>query len=152
MTFSLQYKLTILYLTIDMSCVVSEIHYLANMATVCMYGDLLAPGVTRHRYSSQQLFVHIEFYWFSHWILSWNNWIFLTLYVCLCLHACVYFFWIVHLFYKLQDVAVKVLTVQDFHDDQLKEFLREVCIDSIHDINVLSFLITVFVCDLDCIN
>lgn len=59
----------------------------------------------------------------------------------------------VYLFYKLQDVAVKVLTVQDFHDDQLKEFLREVCIDCIHDdINVLSFLITVFVCDLDCIN
>lgn len=30
--------------------------------------------------------------------------------------------------YKLtmQDVAVKVLTVQDFHDDQLREFLREV--------------------------
>lgn len=27
----------------------------------------------------------------------------------------------------LQDVAVKVLTVQDFLDDQLKEFLREVC-------------------------
>ena len=27
----------------------------------------------------------------------------------------------------LQDVAVKVLTVQDFQDDQLKEFLREVC-------------------------
>lgn len=27
---------------------------------------------------------------------------------------------------KLQDVAVKVLTVQDFQDDQLKEFLREV--------------------------
>lgn len=26
----------------------------------------------------------------------------------------------------LQDVAVKVLSVQDFHDDQLKEFLREV--------------------------
>lgn len=26
----------------------------------------------------------------------------------------------------MQDVAVKVLTVQDFHDDQLKEFLREV--------------------------
>lgn len=26
------------------------------------------------------------------------------------------------------DVAVKVLTVQDFHDDQLKEFLREVAI------------------------
>nr|GMC54374.1 serine/threonine-protein kinase CTR1 [Ipomoea batatas] len=25
------------------------------------------------------------------------------------------------------DVAVKVLTVQDFHDDQLREFLREVC-------------------------
>lgn len=28
----------------------------------------------------------------------------------------------------VQDVAVKVLTVQDFHDDQLKEFLREVII------------------------
>ena len=27
----------------------------------------------------------------------------------------------------MQDVAVKVLTVQDFNDDQLKEFLREVC-------------------------
>lgn len=26
----------------------------------------------------------------------------------------------------MQDVAVKVLTVQDFHDDQLREFLREV--------------------------
>lgn len=26
----------------------------------------------------------------------------------------------------MQDVAVKVLTLQDFHDDQLKEFLREV--------------------------
>ncbi|WJX45107.1 hypothetical protein P8452_32012 [Trifolium repens] len=29
---------------------------------------------------------------------------------------------------EIQDVAVKVLTVQDFHDDQLKEFLREVAI------------------------
>lgn len=28
---------------------------------------------------------------------------------------------------QCQDVAVKVLTVQDFHDDQLREFLREVC-------------------------
>ena len=28
----------------------------------------------------------------------------------------------------MQDVAVKVLTVQNFQDDQLKEFLREVCI------------------------
>ena len=28
----------------------------------------------------------------------------------------------------LQDVAVKVLTIQDFHDDQFKEFLREVCL------------------------
>jgi len=28
---------------------------------------------------------------------------------------------------SIQDVAVKVLTVQDFHDDQLREFLREVC-------------------------
>lgn len=27
----------------------------------------------------------------------------------------------------MQDVAVKVLTVQDFQDDQMKEFLREVC-------------------------
>jgi len=27
---------------------------------------------------------------------------------------------------NVQDVAVKVLTVQDFQDDQLKEFLREV--------------------------
>lgn len=27
----------------------------------------------------------------------------------------------------MQDVAVKVLSVQDFHDDQLREFLREVC-------------------------
>lgn len=27
----------------------------------------------------------------------------------------------------LQDVAVKVLSIQDFSDDQLKEFLREVC-------------------------
>ena len=26
----------------------------------------------------------------------------------------------------MQDVAVKVLTIQDFEDDQLKEFLREV--------------------------
>ena len=31
---------------------------------------------------------------------------------------------------KIQDVAVKVLTSQDFHDDQLKEFLREVGIYS----------------------
>lgn len=28
----------------------------------------------------------------------------------------------------LQDVAVKVLSIQDFSDDQLKEFLREVCL------------------------
>lgn len=28
--------------------------------------------------------------------------------------------------FSMQDVAVKVLTVQDFDDDQLKEFLREV--------------------------
>jgi hypothetical protein len=28
---------------------------------------------------------------------------------------------------SIQDVAVKVLIVQDFHDDQLREFLREVC-------------------------
>jgi hypothetical protein len=28
---------------------------------------------------------------------------------------------------SIQDVAVKVLTVQDFHGDQLREFLREVC-------------------------
>lgn len=27
----------------------------------------------------------------------------------------------------MQDVAVKVLTMQDFDDDDLKEFLREVC-------------------------
>jgi hypothetical protein len=52
----------------------------------------------------------------------------------------------------LKDVAVKVLTVQDFHDDQLKEFLREVCIDCIHEINVLSCLFIAFVRDLDCIN
>jgi len=32
---------------------------------------------------------------------------------------------------KLQDVAVKVLSVQNFHDDQLKEFLREVCFPNI---------------------
>jgi len=31
---------------------------------------------------------------------------------------------------KLQDVAVKVLSVQDFQDDQLKEFLREVSVVS----------------------
>lgn len=44
-----------------------------------------------------------------------------------------FMFWRFYLFYKLQDVAVKVLTVQDFHDDQLKEFLREVCI---HETNI----------------
>lgn len=40
---------------------------------------------------------------------------------------------------KLQDVAVKVLTVQDFQDDQLKEFLREVSIMS--PLNYIPFCI-----------
>lgn len=39
------------------------------------------------------------------------------------------------LIFRLQDVAVKVLTVQDFLDDQLKEFLREVCIWQIESLN-----------------
>ncbi|KAL0392198.1 UNVERIFIED_CONTAM: Serine/threonine-protein kinase CTR1 [Sesamum radiatum] len=39
------------------------------------------------------------------------------------------------------DVAVKVLTVQDFHDDQLKEFLREVAImKRIRHPNVVLFM------------
>lgn len=33
----------------------------------------------------------------------------------------------------LQDVAVKVLTIQDFHDDQFKEFFREVWIVDLND-------------------
>lgn len=27
----------------------------------------------------------------------------------------------------VKDVAVKILSIQDFHDDQFREFLREVC-------------------------
>ncbi|KAL0308103.1 UNVERIFIED_CONTAM: Serine/threonine-protein kinase CTR1 [Sesamum angustifolium] len=43
--------------------------------------------------------------------------------------------------YRLWDVAVKVLTVQDFHDDQLKEFLREVAImKRIRHPNVVLFM------------
>lgn len=59
-------------------------------------------------------------------LLCWIYTIFIgcILYVC----VCVCLFSIIYSFYKLQDVAVKVLTIQDFHDDQLKEFLREVCI------------------------
>lgn len=35
-------------------------------------------------------------------------------------------FYLIYLPILLQDVAVKVLADQDFHNDQLKEFLREV--------------------------
>lgn len=59
-------------------------------------------------------------------------------------------FWKIYLFiFKLQDVAVKVLTVQDFQDDQLKEFLREVCIQ---ETNVLKCLFIAVVYDLDYFN
>lgn len=52
--------------------------------------------------------------------------------------CCIYLFCIIYFLFKLQDVAVKVLTDQDFHDDHLKDFLREACIDFIHEINVFS--------------
>lgn len=39
----------------------------------------------------------------------------------------------------MQDVAVKVLTVQDFQDDQLKEFLREVCKSALGQCIVIIF-------------
>lgn len=29
--------------------------------------------------------------------------------------------------FMVKDVAVKILSIQDFHDDQFREFLREVC-------------------------
>ena len=54
-------------------------------------------------------------------------------------------------YFKLQDVAVKFLTVQDFFDDQLKEFLREVCTSLLDhmctEIPPLAPLMKLFICN-----
>jgi len=43
------------------------------------------------------------------------------------------------MFLFMKDVAVKILSIQDFHDDQFREFLREVCKQAVFSLFITNF-------------